>query len=72
MARRSTCSTAKSPTTPERGHAAVVAPDFEEAVARPRGSGFEVERRAEHWGAPRAKAVSPGGHLVELMESAPR
>lgn len=60
------------PSVPPHGHAAVVVPDFEAAVARLEDSGFEVERRAQHWGAPRAKVVSPGGHLVELMESPPR
>lgn len=60
-----------SPTVPTRGHLAVVAPDFEAAVERLSASGFEVERRAEHWGAPRAKATAPGGHAVELMASPP-
>ena len=49
----------ESPTVPTRGHVAVVAPDFEAAVAALRGAGFEVERRSEYWGAPRAKARPP-------------
>jgi catechol 2,3-dioxygenase-like lactoylglutathione lyase family enzyme len=61
-----------SPTVPPRGHVAVVAPDFDEAFDRLAKAGFEIERRREHWGAPRAKAVAPGGHLVELMEAPPR
>lgn len=60
------------PTVPERGHLAVVAPDFEATVARLREHGFEVEPRREHWGAPRAHAIAPGGHRVELMAAPPR
>ena len=59
------------PTVPEEGHAAVVVEDFDRAVGRLEDSGFEVERRSEHWGAPRAKATAPGGHLVELMAAPP-
>jgi catechol 2,3-dioxygenase-like lactoylglutathione lyase family enzyme len=61
----------ESPTVPPSAHVAVVAPDFDAAVARVEGAGFEIERRGEHWGAPRAKAIAPGGHLVEVMESPP-
>jgi catechol 2,3-dioxygenase-like lactoylglutathione lyase family enzyme len=60
-----------SPTVPARGHVAVVVPDFEEAVERLSAAGFEVERRIEDWGAPRAKATAPGGHVVELMAKPP-
>lgn len=59
------------PTVPPRGHTAVVAPDFDRAVARLRERGFEVEARREHWGAPRAVAIAPGGHRVELMAHPP-
>jgi catechol 2,3-dioxygenase-like lactoylglutathione lyase family enzyme len=75
----------ESPTVPPNAHVAVVTPtqestadgedgalDFDTAVARLEAAGFEVERRREHWGAPRAKAVAPGGHQVELMRSPPR
>lgn len=31
----------------------------------------EHELRAPHWGAPRAYARTPGGHLVELMAAPP-
>jgi catechol 2,3-dioxygenase-like lactoylglutathione lyase family enzyme len=61
----------ESPTVPSRGHVAVVAPDFERTVAGLTEAGFEVERRGEHWGAPRAKATAPGGHVVELMAAPP-
>jgi catechol 2,3-dioxygenase-like lactoylglutathione lyase family enzyme len=61
----------ESPTVPSRGHTAVVAPDFEQAVGRLREAGFEVKPGRPHWGVPRAWAVAPGGHRVELMEAPP-
>ena len=62
----------ESPTVPPHGHVAVVAPDFERTVDRLRGHGFEVTPGREHWDAPRAKAIAPGGHTVELMAAPPR
>ncbi len=59
------------PTAAARGHLAVVTPDFEATVARLREHGFEVVTRRAHWGAPRAHAIAPGGHRVELMAAAP-
>jgi catechol 2,3-dioxygenase-like lactoylglutathione lyase family enzyme len=61
-----------SPIVPPHGHAAVVVPDFEQAVERLKEKGFEVIAGREHWGAPRAKAIAPGGHRVELMAAPPR
>ena len=61
----------ESPTVPAHGHAAVVVADFEQTVERLRVAGFEVMPGREHWGAARAKAVAPGGHLVELMAAPP-
>jgi hypothetical protein len=49
----------------------VVAPDFDQTVARLRERGFEVESKREHWGRPRALAIAPGGHRVELMAAPP-
>ena len=59
------------PTVPSPGHLAVVVEDFEATVAGLREHGFEVEPKREHWGAPRALAIAPGGHRVELMASPP-
>jgi hypothetical protein len=59
------------PTVPSPGHLAVVAPDFDATVARLRDAGFEVEPKGEHWGRPRALAIAPGGHRVELMAAPP-
>jgi catechol 2,3-dioxygenase-like lactoylglutathione lyase family enzyme len=61
----------EAPTVPPRAHLAVVVPDFETALRRLREDGFEVECRREHWGAPRALALTPNGNRVELMAAAP-
>jgi catechol 2,3-dioxygenase-like lactoylglutathione lyase family enzyme len=61
----------EGPTVPSPGHVAVVAPDFEGAVTGLTEAGFEVDLRSEHWGSPRAKAIAPGGHVVELMAAPP-
>lgn len=59
------------PTVPSPGHLAVVVDDFEATVARVRAAGFSVEPKREHWGQPRALAIAPGGHRVELMAAPP-
>jgi catechol 2,3-dioxygenase-like lactoylglutathione lyase family enzyme len=62
----------ESPTVPPRAHLAVVVADFDPTLARLREHGFETRPGREHWGAPRAHAIAPGGHRVELMAAAPR
>jgi catechol 2,3-dioxygenase-like lactoylglutathione lyase family enzyme len=59
------------PVVPERGHVAVVAPDFDDAVERLRAIGVAVRPGRELWGRKRAKATSPQGHTVELMAAPP-
>jgi len=59
------------PVAPERGHLALVVPDFEPTLARLREHGFETRPGREHWGVPRAHAIAPGGHRVELMATPP-
>jgi catechol 2,3-dioxygenase-like lactoylglutathione lyase family enzyme len=61
----------EEPTVPSPGHLAVVVEDFGATVARVREAGFEVEPKREHWGQPRALAIAPGGHRVELMAAPP-
>jgi catechol 2,3-dioxygenase-like lactoylglutathione lyase family enzyme len=56
---------------PPLGHPAVVAADFDQAVARMRDAGFDVEPADELWGESRAFAVMPGGQRVELMAAPP-
>jgi catechol 2,3-dioxygenase-like lactoylglutathione lyase family enzyme len=62
----------ESPTVPPRGHTAVVVADFERTFAALSEGGFEIERRREHWGAPRARVIAPGGHRIELMAHPPK
>ena len=59
------------PVVAPRGHLAVAAPDYDAVVGALRGAGFEVEPRAEHWGAARSYVRDPAGHLVEVMAEAP-
>jgi hypothetical protein len=60
-----------APVAPPTGHAAVVVDDYETTIGRLREAGYEVEERAQHWGAPRSFARAPGGHRVEVMSSPP-
>jgi len=62
---------AEDPVVPPAGHVAVVAPDYDEALAALRAAGHRVTDRAEHWGSPRAFAAAPGGHRVEVMAFPP-
>jgi catechol 2,3-dioxygenase-like lactoylglutathione lyase family enzyme len=59
------------PVVPPAGHAAVVAADYEAALARLRAAGHGVDPRREHWGAPRCFTRTPAGHRVEVMAAAP-
>jgi catechol 2,3-dioxygenase-like lactoylglutathione lyase family enzyme len=61
----------EEPTVPSPRHLAVVVDDFDGTVASVREAGFEVEAKREHWGQPRALAIAPGGHRVELMAAPP-
>ncbi len=61
----------QDPVVPPRAHFAVVVPDYAATLERLRERGFEVEPGREHWGSPRAHAIVPGGHRVELMEAPP-
>jgi catechol 2,3-dioxygenase-like lactoylglutathione lyase family enzyme len=62
---------ADDPVVMPRGHVAVVAPDYEAAVARLRDAGFEPRPAREHWGAHRAFVRTPAGHTVEVMAAPP-
>lgn len=63
---------AESPIVPSRGHTAVVVADFDRTFTALEERGFTVERRREHWGAPRAFTQTPDGHRIELMAAPPR
>jgi catechol 2,3-dioxygenase-like lactoylglutathione lyase family enzyme len=60
------------PAVPPRAHLALVVPDLDAALGRLHEHGFETRPGREHWGAPRAHALAPGGHRVELMREPPR
>jgi catechol 2,3-dioxygenase-like lactoylglutathione lyase family enzyme len=59
------------PTTPALGHPAVVANDFDSALASLRDAGFPVEDADELWGERRSFGVLPGGQRVEVMAAPP-
>lgn len=59
------------PVIPERGHVAVVPLDFEATLEGLRVLGIELRPGRELWGEKRAKAISPGGHTVEVMAAPP-
>lgn len=61
----------EDPTVPARAHLAFVVPDFEATLTRLVEAGVEVRPGQEHWGTPRAHAVAPGGHRIELMAAPP-
>ena len=56
---------------PTLGHPAIVAGDFDGTVAALREAGFVVEEAQELWGQPRAFAIGPANHRVELMAAPP-
>jgi catechol 2,3-dioxygenase-like lactoylglutathione lyase family enzyme len=56
---------------PGLGHPAVVAEQFDATIAALRSVGFAVEEAQELWGKPRAFAIAPAGHRVELMAAPP-
>lgn len=62
---------ADSPAVPPRGHTAIVVAGFEGTLKALAEAGFEPERRRQHWGAPRALVMAPGGHRIELMAHPP-
>jgi catechol 2,3-dioxygenase-like lactoylglutathione lyase family enzyme len=60
------------PSVPRRAHIAVVVPDFDATLTRLSERGFETQPGREHWGVPRAYAVGPGGHRIELIAAPPQ
>ena len=60
------------PSTPAReGHVAVVAGDYDRALAALAGAGFQAEAGSNAWDAPRSFVRDPAGHLVEVMSRPP-
>jgi catechol 2,3-dioxygenase-like lactoylglutathione lyase family enzyme len=56
---------------PDQGHVAFVVAPYDETLESLRAAGFDVDRRREHWGSPRAYVRDPASNLVELMARAP-
>lgn len=59
------------PAVPTIGHPAIVVADFDATLKALREAGFTVEEARELWGEPRAFAIAPAGHRVELMAAPP-
>jgi catechol 2,3-dioxygenase-like lactoylglutathione lyase family enzyme len=60
------------PSTPAReSHVAVVADDYDRALAALADAGFQAEEGSDAWDAPRAFVRDPAGHLVEVMSRPP-
>ena len=62
---------ADDPVIPARGHAAVAVADFQATFDALREGGHQVEEGRQLWGERRAKAITPAGHLVEIMADPP-
>jgi catechol 2,3-dioxygenase-like lactoylglutathione lyase family enzyme len=62
----------ENPSAPAReGHVAVLAEDYEGALAALGEAGFEASPGADAWDAPRSFVRDPAGHLVEVMSRSP-
>jgi catechol 2,3-dioxygenase-like lactoylglutathione lyase family enzyme len=61
----------QDPIAAREGHVAIVAVDYEVALAALRGAGFEPYEGLNAWNAPRSFVRDPAGHLVEVMSKAP-
>ena len=61
----------EDPVTTMRGHAAIVAEDFDAALARLHEHGFETRPGSNAWGAPRVFVRDPAGNHVEVMSAPP-
>ena len=59
------------PVAPPKGHAAIVATDYDGTLERLFAAGHPIDPRPEHWGSPRAFVTDPAGHRVEVMQFAP-
>jgi hypothetical protein len=57
------------PTVPARAHFALLTEELEATLGRLARPGFSARAGRRHWGQPRAHAIAPGGHRVELIGS---
>lgn len=63
--------TVDEPSVPQRGHVAVLPPDYDAAIAALRDAGFEPAPGSDAWNAPRMFVRDPAGHRVEIMSAPP-
>ena len=61
----------EDPVATVRGHAAVVADDYDATLAALRDRGFETRPGSNAWGAPRVFVRDPAGNHVEVMSAPP-
>lgn len=61
----------EAPAVPERGHVAILPPDYDAALAALRDAGFDPRPGSNAWNAPREFVRCPGGHRVEIMSAPP-
>jgi catechol 2,3-dioxygenase-like lactoylglutathione lyase family enzyme len=59
------------PIAAREGHVAVLAEDYEGALAALREAGFDPEPGSNAWEAERSFVRDPAGHLVEVMSAVP-
>jgi catechol 2,3-dioxygenase-like lactoylglutathione lyase family enzyme len=59
------------PVPARRGHVAIVAPDYEDALRALAEAGYELAEGSNAWDAPRTFVRDPAGHRVEVMSAPP-
>jgi catechol 2,3-dioxygenase-like lactoylglutathione lyase family enzyme len=61
----------EQPAVPDEGHVAVVAADYEAALAALARAGVELRAGSDAWDAPRTFVRCPAGHRIEVMSAPP-
>ena len=61
----------EEPIAAREGHVAVLAEDYDAALAALHAAGFETRPGSNAWNAPRSFVRDPAGHLVEVMSALP-
>jgi catechol 2,3-dioxygenase-like lactoylglutathione lyase family enzyme len=60
-----------APVRANEGHVAILAADYDAALAALADAGFEAREGSNAWDAPRTFVRDPAGHLVEVMSRPP-
>jgi catechol 2,3-dioxygenase-like lactoylglutathione lyase family enzyme len=61
----------EEPVTANEGHVAILAADYDAALAALAAAGFATREGSNAWDAPRSFVRDPAGHLIEVMSRAP-